>query len=190
MKNNNLIAASLLLALTSTVAYSAATQYELLLSGPVEAVDHSTNSITVLGHRLVVRDASTIALGHTVNVFGELQNGFSKAAIVEDTNVFAAGAERIVLIGTVRAIDKLRGHVMIDGTKVDYTGLLAQSYFSIPAIGETVRVLGTQPSGRGLVLAGAIVGIGSAGVSSGGAPMGVSSGGAPMGVSSGGAPAA
>ena len=186
MKNNNLLAASAVLALASTLVCSAPAQYQLLLSGPVEAVDHAKNSVTVLGHRLVVQDASAILLGHLVNVFGGFENSSAKAAIVQDTSVFAASGDSVLLIGVVNAIDKSRGRVMVDGASVDYTALLAQPRFSLPAVGSSVRVIGTQPSGRGTVLAGAIVRIGSAGVSSGGNGLGVSSGGNGLGVSSGG----
>ena len=186
MKNNKLIAASAVLALASTLVCSAPARYQLLLSGPVEAIDHATNSVTVLGHRLVVRDASAILLGHVVNVFGGIENSSAKAAIVQDTRVFAASGDPVLLIGIVNAIDMSRGRVMVDGASVDYTALLAQPRFSLPAVGGSVRVIGTQPSGRGTILAEAIVEIRSVRVSSGGNGLGVSSGGNGLGVSSGG----
>ena len=179
MKIKKVIATGASLALASTLVCSAPVQYQLLLSGPVEAVDRSANSVTVLGHQLVVRDVSAIFPGHRVNVFGGLENGFAKAAIIQDTNVYATSGDQVVITGTVRAIDSLRGRIVIDGLSVDYTALLFQSQFSLPTVGNSVRVLGTQPNGRGVVLAGAIAELWPAGVSGGGVPLGVSGGGVP-----------
>jgi hypothetical protein len=171
-------------ALAATFALSADGQYELLLSGPVESVDRTANAITVLGHRLVIRDVSAIAPGHKVNVFGSIGLGGSTSpAVVQDTRAFAASGDPVLVVGRVSTIDQSRGRVIIDGASVDYTILLAQPTFALPAIGDRVRVLGTQPAGKGTVLAGAI--ITSSSVSGGSKAIGVSGGSIANGVSGG-----
>ena len=151
---NIALATSIAMTLTATLAAPAHGQYELLLAGPVESVDYTANAVTVLGHRLSVRDVSAIALGHRVNVFGLIAVGGSVSpTIVQDTRVYAASGDQVLIVGKVNAIDQRTGRLIIDGAIVDYTAMLARPRFAVPAVGDSVRVLGTQPLVRGVVLA-------------------------------------
>ncbi|MBS0388528.1 MAG: hypothetical protein JSR15_08600 [Proteobacteria bacterium] len=164
------------------VAHSASAEYELLLSGPVESVDRTANSITVLGHQLTVKDASSYAPGHLVNVFGGIQaNGIAKAAIVQNTQTFAASGDPVSVLGVVRSVDRYSGRVTVDGAVVDYTTLLGSARFVLPSVGDSIRVEGIQPSGRGVVIANQITM--AAGVSGNGNALGVSGNGNALGVS-------
>jgi hypothetical protein len=185
------LATSIALALAATLAVSANARYELLLSGPVESVDRMGNAITVLGHRLTVRDVSAMALGHKVNVFGLIALGGSVSAkLVQNTSAYAASGDQVLIVGRVNAVDQSRGRLIIDGATVDYTALLARPGSAVPAVGDTVRVLGTQPLGRGVVLAlemaahnGVSGSSGALGVSGSSSALGVSGSSSALGVS-------
>ena len=188
---NIALATSIAMTLTATLAAPAHGQYELLLAGPVESVDYTANAVTVLGHRLSVRDVSAIALGHRVNVFGLIAVGGSVSpTIVQDTRVYAASGDQVLIVGKVNAIDQRTGRLIIDGAIVDYTAMLARPRFAVPAVGDSVRVLGTQPLVRGVVLAfematrnGVSGSSSSLGVSGSSSPLGVSGSSSPLGVS-------
>ena len=181
------ITASICLALMSAtiMAGSAVEPYRLLLSGPVESVDSATNTVNVLGHRLVLRDASAILPGHILNVFGGLaSNGALKAAFVHDTAKYAASGDKVLVVGAVTALDRTRGTLYLSGAAVDYTPLLSNSRFVSPEVGDVLEITGTQPAGRNLILAGRISR--SQGVNAGGQAVGVNAGGQAVGVNAGG----
>ena len=169
-------------ALGATLALPAPGEYELLLSGPAESIDRATNTVTVLGHRLVVRDASRFLPGQKFNVLGVIsRNGSSSAKILIDTNTYSAGGDTVTVAGKVTAIDAVRGRINIEGAVVDYTALLAKPGFGLPALGAAIRAKGTQPSGRGVVLASDFFAI--AGVSGNSQAVGVSGNSQAAGVS-------
>jgi hypothetical protein len=181
------LAVGLTLGSIAGLAQSASGKYQVILSGPIESVNRSANSIVVLGHQLTVRNAAGFQPGHVVNVFGAvLSNGSTKAAIVQNTLRYAAGGDQVAVTGVVRGVDGLSGRIIVDGAKVDYTALLGNGRFSPPAIGELVQVLGTQPRAGGIVLAAQLIKQPPAGVSGGGNVLGVSGGGNVLGVSGGG----
>ena len=145
-------------ALSASTAYSATGQQELLLSGPVESVDRSTKTVIVLGHHLTILDSSRILPGHKVNVFGKVgADGLTKAEFVQDTNIYAGSGDTVVVTGRVNAVDRSTGRVTIDGASVDYTALLSGSSFTAPSVGAAVRVIGTQPAGKGVILASEVI---------------------------------
>jgi hypothetical protein len=138
----------------ATLVRPASDQYELLLAGPVESVNLATNTITVLGHRIAINDASTILPGHKINVFGKIEfGGSTRAAIVQDTNTYAGSGDQVLLIGKVDRVDRASGRLLMGGASVDYTALLAQPRFALPAVGNAIRITGTQPYSKGVVLA-------------------------------------
>ena len=59
-------------------------------------------------------------------------------------------------MGAVTTVDRNRGRLSLGGATVDYTALLGNTRFSAPKVGDVVRIVGTQPSGRDLILAGRI----------------------------------
>ena len=188
----------LAMAIVATPSDSAAGSYELLMSGPAESVDLATNTVSVLGQKFVVPDASRVAVGHQINVFGGLNaNGSVGARFIQDTARFAAGGDRVFATGAVTAINSTRGLLSVGGAAIDYTSLLARSDFQLPAVGDMISIAGIQPTGRGLVLASEIHrlygvtagGIQSSGVTAGGSPFGVTAGGIQSsGVTAGGSP--
>ena len=175
------------LALASAAIYPGSPRepYRLLLSGPVESVDNATNTVSVLGHRFVVRSTALILPGHRLDVFGGLaSNGSLRAAMVHDTANYVASGDRILMVGAVTAIDQSRGRLYLGGAVIDYTQLLANARFVAPKVGEIVEISGTQPAGRNLILAGRVNR--TLGVTAGGQALGVTAGGRAVGVTAGG----
>src|SRR5258708_2378789 len=188
----------LALAMVATPKGSAAGSNVLLMSGPAESVDATANTVSVLGHRFTVPDASRVVLGHQINVFGALKaNGSMRASFIQDTARFAAGGDQVFTSGAVTAVNSMRGLLSLGGAAIDYTSLLARPDFRVPSVADVVATTGIQPAGKGLVLAAEIHrlegvtagGIMSTGVTAGGSPTGVTAGGImSTGVTAGGSP--
>ncbi len=152
--NRTQIAACILIAVGSFSTISNAAESELLLSGSVESVDSKASTITVVGHQIKVRDASVYLLGSKINAFGSLNaRGDAKVAIVQRTNSYAASGDAVVVVGKVTNVDSSRGRVSVGGASIDYTALLSRSSFALPSVGDSIRVVGTQPAGKGTILA-------------------------------------
>ena len=164
----------------------------LLLSGPVESVDHGKNVVTVLGHSFVLRNSAFVLPGHRLDVFGSVsRDGTLKATMANDNAKYVASGENVYMVGAITALDRGRGTASIGRAVVDYTQLLSRMAFASPQIGDVVEVVGTQPAARQMILASRITHIQKAGpkavgVSAGGQALGVSAGGQALGVSAGG----
>jgi hypothetical protein len=127
---------------------------DLVLTGPVESVDATDGSVSVFGHRIAVRDAASYVPGTLVSVYGKLRPSGGIAPIA--TRVLAlssSGADPLLIKGVVTRVSTSTGHLDVGSTDVDYTPLLADSEFSIPAVGDVVEIDGTQPSSRGVFIA-------------------------------------
>ena len=143
-----------LLSLGSAQATLANNDFELIFSGPVESFNASSGEFSVLGHLVATRERSTAGLGSLVNVYGKLlPNGSVASAVVEKISEYAPGSDSIYLKGRVTAINAQFGRFWIDGTQIDYTNQLADSSFQAPGLGDTIEVLGIQPTAKGIVLA-------------------------------------
>ncbi|MDE2252213.1 MAG: hypothetical protein KGL25_12510, partial [Gammaproteobacteria bacterium] len=185
MKTKTLIAVSCAFFATALAQVSLARgNLELIYSGPVESVNAPSSELSVLGHRFVVRETSTVAVGSLVNVYGRLSpNGSISSAVIERVADYSTGSDSVYLKGKVTSVTAQIGRFSIGGTQIDYTGLLADSSFQLPAPGEMIEVVGTQPSTRGLVLAAGVIQTGSAaGVIQTGSAAGVIQTGSKLGV--------
>jgi hypothetical protein len=140
----------------AVTALDVGNRHELVLSGAVESVDRTTNTVSVLGNRFVVRNASALNVGKIVNVFGRIGAPSFGLSTISDTGVYSSGADSVLIRGRVTALDVATGRVQIDGSAVDYTALLADSSFVVPTLGGVFEVVGVQPRGRGSVLASSI----------------------------------
>src|SRR5712671_5583041 len=106
----------LALAIVAAPIATAGGSYVLLMTGPAETVDLATNTVSVLGHRFAVPDASRLTLGHQMNVFGVLRtNGSIGASYIQDTARFAAGGDNVFASGAVTAINTARGLLSVGG---------------------------------------------------------------------------
>jgi hypothetical protein len=127
---------------------------ELIYSGPVEAVNVPSGELSVLGHQFVTRQPAAVAVGSRVNVYGRLlPNGAVASAVIERMSDYAMGSDSIYLKGHVTTVSAQIGRFSIGVTQVDYTALLSDSSFQPPVLGETIEVVGIQPTTRGIVLA-------------------------------------
>ena len=155
MKIRKLVAlAAAFVAMSATQISSANGDLELIFSGSVDSVDAHSNALSVLNHQVIARGSSLVEVGAFVNVYGRLQpNGTISGAIVEKVSDYATGANTIYLKGSVTSVSAQIGRLSVGGAVVDYTALLSDSSFQLPQSGETIVIVGTQPSSRGVVLA-------------------------------------
>jgi len=159
MKINKRIGLSILAVLSvpgAVFALDQGTRHELILSGAVETVDRATNSISVLGHTIVVRNAAAFEAGELVNVLGQLDSNSYRLTAINNTGVYSTGVDRVVVRGRVTALNAATGRMQVDGSNIDYTALLANIGFKVPTVGAVVEAIGIQPQGRGFVLASSV----------------------------------
>jgi hypothetical protein len=133
---------------------------ELLLIGPVEAVNTTQTRAVVLGQKISIAPSYGIAVGDTVAVYGtESADGTIQATKVQAQGMYVAGATTVFLEGVVQKVQPAIGHVVVNGLTVDLTPAMAQGA-AVPAVGSQFQILGTQPVGRGTVVANGISGSG------------------------------
>ena len=156
-------------------------QAQLLLVGPVDAINTRASVVTVLGQKVHYPAAGTLVLGDAVSVFGRTNaDGSFVATKITDKGQYVPGATLVVISGKVQKADPAVGRVMVDGLTIDLTGTMSSGAVA-PAAGTDIKVIGIQPIARGLVVASGISG-GGLGISGGG--LGISGGG--LGISGGG----
>ena len=179
----------------ATVGYAAVggggAKEELLLIGPVEAVNSIQTRAVVLGQKISIAPSEGVAVGNAVAVYGtESADGTITATKVVSEGLYVPGATSVFLVGVVQKVQAAVGHVVVNGLTVDLTSVMANGTVSV-ALGSTVTISGTQPVSNGLVVPDGISGSGLAlaGISgSGAAPAGISgSGKALTGISGSGA---
>ena len=166
---------------------------ELLLIGPVEAVDVASKTAVVLGQKLPFAGAESLSIGEMVAVYGAMRtDGALAVSSVQRRGSYVAGASLVYLSGIVQKVEPSVGRAVVNGVSIDLTPMMVNQEIS-PSIGSKLQVLGVQPVGHGVVLVNGISGGGAAanGISGGGAAAnGISGGGAAAnGISGGGAAA-
>jgi hypothetical protein len=134
-------------------SHAATSQDTLVLIGPVESVD-STNSIaTVLGQKVQFGKLTKPQLGSSVAVFGRVQqDGSIIAHSMRTSKLYVAGADTVLLTGSVRAVDSPVAHLTVGGVQVDYSAAMAASFLT-PRSGNSIQLIGTQPAPGGVVIA-------------------------------------
>jgi len=135
----------------------------VLVRGPVERVNLSANSVTILGRdfRLapdrtrLIHDALAGGQSVVLTISGELGRAgkllLRKARI--DQEQYVAGSSQVTLAGQVRSADAFVGKVVIGRQIVDLT--TAQTAAGGPSVkaGDVIVVVGTQPSLSGTISA-------------------------------------
>jgi hypothetical protein len=169
------------LAIWSTRSIAAS---ELLISGPVDSVDASSNVVTILGHQVHAANSSAVGIGSLVNVYGSIgKGGAISGAVLKDLAKIGSGSDQLYIKGHVTGLSAGIGRFVIGGAVVDYTALLSNSKFRVPMLGDTVVVTGTQPTARGVILGTSVtLAASTAGVVSTGDALGVVSTGDKLGV--------
>src|SRR3569833_2335555 len=132
----------------------------LLLIGPVEAINSIHTRAVVLGQKISIQPAQGVAVGNTVAVYGtESADGTITATKVVSEGLYVPGASSVYLVGVVQKVQASVGHVVVNGLTVDLTPAMAQGA-TVPTVGSEFQILGTQPVGRGTVMANGISGSG------------------------------
>jgi hypothetical protein len=144
---------------------------EPIAIGAVESYDLATNSLTVLGQRYALRSLQPkrpLSAGDIVEVHGKLSsNGvLSVSTLVSRRDQNVPGSTVVQLTGRVSATRAEIAEFEIGDLVVDFSATL---YAVVPsgefAVGEIVRVIGTQPLPFGTLIASEveIAGIGGTG---------------------------
>ncbi len=149
------LAVGALAAAAAMTCANASSGRELLFSAPVQQLDRTTDSVTVLG-QVFQAPTDQLSIGQIVNVYGVLQKDGSVAnAVVQGTPAFGANGDPVFLKGVVTDVDALLGQVKIDGLTVDLTSQLANSNYVSPSVGDVIAVSGSEPVAKGLLVASA-----------------------------------
>ena len=134
----------------------------LILRGPVEAADAVTGKFTILGQSFADTSKASPAgnlqqqlLSGAVPMVSVYRTKGTRALhFVLDGSQFVPGQSKVLLTGTIKSIDVATAKLSIGTTTVDYSSILANRPGLAPSKGERVRLTGTQPVYRGVVLAG------------------------------------
>ena len=135
----------------------------VLVRGPVERVNLSTNSVTIFGRDFRLAPDRTrlihdgLAGGQSVvlTISGELGRAgkFHLREARIDQEQYVAGSSQVILAGRVRSADSSVGKVVIGRQVVDLT--TTQTTVGGPSVkaGDVIVVVGTQPSLTGTISA-------------------------------------
>jgi hypothetical protein len=149
------------IAATASTAEEARGGPELLVIGPVESVDVSTHSATVLGQRVTLTNVASLDVHNALAVFGFWRaDGTIQATVVRDEGPYVAGATTVFLSGAVQRAEPSIGHAVVSGIRVDLTPAMASGAVA-PAVGSKLAVRGIQAISRGVVTIDGIVGSGA-----------------------------
>jgi hypothetical protein len=134
------------------VAY-ANSDTELLLSAPIEQLDRTSDTVTVLGQKFHAQ-TSQLSVGEVVHVYGVLsKDGSIGNSVVQGTETYGANGDAVFVKGVVTGIDTLLGHAQVNGMTIDYTPELANPGFTGPSIGDVIAVAAAQPLSKGVLMA-------------------------------------
>jgi hypothetical protein len=157
MKNSvrSLIAIGALAGAAAFVSANANAGRELIISAPIQQLDHGADTVTVLGQTFHT-ETNQLNVGEVVKVYGVLQKDGSIAdAVVEGTNAYATNGDPVFLKGVVTGTDPALGQVEVDGMTVDYTSQLANADFAAPGVGDVIAITASQPATQGVLIASA-----------------------------------
>ena len=142
----------------------------LLVVGPVESVNSAHTMAVVLGQKVLLGTNSSVTVGSTVAVYGEvLGDGSLNGTKLEVEGAYVPGATPVYVSGTVQKVQPSIGRAVVSGITVDLTAIMSSGAMT-PAVGSTVEISGTQPVNNGLLVADGISGSGmvAAGISGSG----------------------
>src|SRR6185312_13909228 len=126
---------------------------ELLFSAPIQQLDRSVGTITLLGQTFHAA-AEQLSIGQVVNVYGVLnKEGAVSEAVVQPTNAYGANGDRVFVKGVVTNTDSILGRVEVDGMSIDYTSQLANPDFIPPNVGDVIAIAASQPAQKGTLVA-------------------------------------
>ena len=121
----------------------------LLLRGPIEAIDAATSRILVLGQWIPVSatQLSVSKVGQFVAVYGSLTSSgnYAISALLHINSIrYVPGATSVYIKGLVSSADQSTGALRIGSLAVDYTAALSQRSGLVISKGETVALRGWE----------------------------------------------
>ncbi|MGQ0833588.1 MAG: DUF5666 domain-containing protein [Gammaproteobacteria bacterium] len=134
--------------------------------GAIDQVDRSNATITVLGQKFPLTDASIVLnsqdgsapqrrgifVGQLVWIDAEVSaDGKSKHTVYSLPERYTEGSTQVFVAGAVSAVTNA-GTLRVGGLTVDFTSALSRGAFEVSA-GDWVELFGTQPARNGLLLA-------------------------------------
>jgi hypothetical protein len=163
---------------------------QLLVVGPVEAINAADKTAIVLGQRVHTAALERLVVGDTAAVYGTTRaDGSIAASVIQSRGLYVPGATSIFLSGTVQRAESSVGRVVVGGVTIDLTPVMSHGMLS-PTVGTNLQLRGIQPVSGGLVVVNGISGggVSTNGISGGGVSTnGISGGGVSAnGISGGG----
>jgi hypothetical protein len=123
--------------------------------GPVESTSPNGDltRLVILGQAfdILAADSAAFAVGDYVVAGTGSEKGAS--VVYHVGSVYVAGISVVRLKGPARAVDPTQGTAWVGDATIDYTALLSTAPDAAPDVNDYFSVTGTQPVGRGLVLA-------------------------------------
>src|ERR1700686_4586566 len=99
---------------------------QLLVVGPVEAIDAANKTAIVLGQRVHAASLERVAVGNTVAVYGTTRaDGSIAASAIQSRGIYVPGATSIFISGTVQKAEPSLGRVVVSGVNVDLTSVMS-----------------------------------------------------------------
>src|SRR6266446_6102041 len=131
---------------------------QLLVVGPVEAINAANKTAIVLGQTVRAPNLETLAMGNTVAVYGTIRaDGSIAASTIQSRGIYVPGATAIFISGTVQKAEPSVGRVVVSGVTVDLTSVMSYGMLS-PTVGTKLQLTGIQPLNGGLVVVDGISG--------------------------------
>ncbi|MHB8722418.1 MAG: hypothetical protein ACYDAH_13640, partial [Steroidobacteraceae bacterium] len=149
------------LAPDSKAEFQAIAESNLLVLGPVDAVEPSKAEVRVLGQWIPVSEDQVSQnldglVGHLLAVYGSIaSNGTFEIATVREQNSieYVPGATHLYLKGSISALDVLHGTARIGSLAVSYSGALHTLIAEDLSVGAIVSFSGLQFAGSSKLFA-------------------------------------
>ena len=149
------------LAPNSTAEFQAIAESNLLVLGPVDAVEPSKAQVRVLGQWIPVSENQVSQnldglVGHLLAVYGSIapDGTFEVATVREQNSIdYVPGATHLYLKGSISALDVLHGTARIGSLSVSYSGALHTLVAEDLSVGAIVSFSGLQFAGSSKLFA-------------------------------------
>ena len=127
----------------------ASPQSQVLIRGPVEALNEQTAQVKVLGQWVASSGASEGIEGQVVAVSGAIdaRGNYVVSGIQQLGMGYVEGATPVFLSGVISSMNKAVGVAVVGGISVDYTGALHSLAAESLAVGKVVSFSGVHYSG-------------------------------------------
>src|SRR6266850_1930941 len=104
---------------------------QLLVVGPVEAINAANSTAIVLGQMVHAASLERLAVSNTVAVYGTTRaDGSIAASAIQSRGIYVPGATSIFISGTVQKAEPSGGRVMVRGVPAGRMPVLARGMVS------------------------------------------------------------